>query len=172
MQMYFIGRKGDTRLGPWVPPFSELAELYPDGEEVSLFRGYNPLSGKRVKIDYLPSVNRIRVDTFYSDRDTDRNKSIHLPLRPRTRHHLRRLVTQQRGKPRAPTPAQLLATPSSLAALPAGCDSPGVLKSAGRPPASAGGAFFLVTTTLAFPCQGRLLTRQEGGVRRPGCSEL
>ena len=75
LQMYFIGRHGDTRLGPWVPPFSELAELYPDGEEVSLFRGYNPLSGKRVKIDYLPSVNRIRVDTFYSDRDTDKNKS-------------------------------------------------------------------------------------------------
>ena len=75
LQMYFIGRKGDTRLGPWVPPFSELAELYPDGEEVSLFRGSNPLSGKRVKIDYLPSVNRIRVDTFYSDRDTDKNKS-------------------------------------------------------------------------------------------------
>ena len=74
LQVYYIGRKGDTRLGPWVPPFSELVELYPDGEEVSLFRGYNPLTGKRVKIDYLPSVNRIRVDTFYADRDTDRNK--------------------------------------------------------------------------------------------------
>ena len=74
LQMYFIGSHGDTRLGPWVPPFSELEELYPDGEEVSLFRGYNPLTGKRVKIDYLPSVNRIRVDTFYADRDTDRNK--------------------------------------------------------------------------------------------------
>ena len=66
------GRYASRPLGP---PFSELAELYPDGEEVSLFRGYNPLSGKRVKIDYLPSVNRIRVDTFYSDRDTDKNKS-------------------------------------------------------------------------------------------------
>ena len=75
LQMYFIGRNGKTRLGPWVPPFSDLAAMHPEGAEASIYIGYNPLSGKRVKIDYLPSVNRIRVDTFYSDRDTDKNKS-------------------------------------------------------------------------------------------------
>ena len=74
LQVYYIGRHGNTRLGPWVPPFSELAELYPDGEEASIYLGYNPLTGKRVKIDYLPHVHRIRVDTFYADRDGDRNK--------------------------------------------------------------------------------------------------
>ena len=74
LQMYFISRHGDTRLGPWVPSFKELAELYPDGEEASIYLGYNPFTGKRVKIDYLPHVHRIRVDTFYADRDKDRNK--------------------------------------------------------------------------------------------------
>ena len=74
LQIYFISRKGKTRLGPWVPSFAELARKYPDGPEASIYRGYNPLSGKRVKIDYLPSVKRIRVDTFYSDKDNDKNK--------------------------------------------------------------------------------------------------
>ena len=74
LQVYYIGRNGKTRLGPYVPSFAELAAKYPDGDEVSIYLGYNPLSGKRVKIDYLPSVKRVRVDTFYSDKDNDKNK--------------------------------------------------------------------------------------------------
>ena len=74
LQYYFIGRHGDTRIGPWIPPFAELKAKYPSGDEVSLYKGSNPLTGKRVKIDYLPAVNRIRVDTFYADRDNDKNK--------------------------------------------------------------------------------------------------
>ena len=71
---YFIGRDGKTRLGPWIPSFAELAEKYPDGEEASIYLGSNPFTGKRVKIDYLPAVKRIRVDTFYADREHDKNK--------------------------------------------------------------------------------------------------
>ena len=76
LQVYYIGRDGKTRLGPWVPGFAELAAKYPDpaGPEASIYLGFNPLTGKRVKIDYLPSVKRIRVDTFYPDRENDRNK--------------------------------------------------------------------------------------------------
>ena len=74
LQVYFVGRKGKTRLGPWVPSFAELAANNPTGAEVSIYFGSNPLTGKRVKIDYLPSVHRIRVDTFYADREHDKNK--------------------------------------------------------------------------------------------------
>ena len=74
LQYYFIGRDGSTRIGPWIPPFAELKAKYPSGDEVSLYNGSNPFTGKRVKIDYLPAVNRIRVDTFYADRDNDKNK--------------------------------------------------------------------------------------------------
>ena len=74
LQYYFIGRKGKTRLGPWIPSFAELAQEYPDGEEASIYFGFNPFTGKRVKIDYLPAVKRIRVDTFYADREHDKNK--------------------------------------------------------------------------------------------------
>ena len=75
LQYYFIGRDGSTRIGPWIPPFAELKAKYPSGDEVSLYNGSNPLTGKRVKIDYLPAVNRIRVDTFYADRENDKNKA-------------------------------------------------------------------------------------------------
>ena len=74
LQIYFISRKGKTRLGPWVPSFAELAAKYPDGDEASIYYGFNPLNGKRVKIDYLPTVKRIRVDTFYADKEHDKNK--------------------------------------------------------------------------------------------------
>ena len=74
LQYYFIGRDGSTYFGPWVPPFAELAESYPDGEAVSIYSGPNPLTGKPVAIDYLPSVKRIRVSTFYADREHDINK--------------------------------------------------------------------------------------------------
>ena len=75
LQYYFIGRDGSTRIGPWIPPFAELKARYPSGDEVSLYNGPNPFTGKRVKIDYLPAVNRVRVDTFYADREHDKNKA-------------------------------------------------------------------------------------------------
>ena len=74
LQVYFVSRKGKTRLGPWVPSFTELAAKYPHGEEASIYFGFNPFTGKPVKIDYLPSVHRIRVDTFYANREHDKNK--------------------------------------------------------------------------------------------------
>ena len=74
LQIYYVGRDGKTRLGPWVPSFAELAAKYPDGDEASIYNGSNPLTGKRVKIDYLPTVKRIRVDTFYADKEHDKNK--------------------------------------------------------------------------------------------------
>lgn len=74
LQIYYVGRDGKTRLGPWVPGFAELQAKHPDGQEASIYLGFNPLTGKRVKIDYLPHVNRIRVDTFYADREHDKNK--------------------------------------------------------------------------------------------------
>ena len=74
LQIYYVGRDGKTRLGPWVPGFAELKAKHPDGTEASVYFGFNPLTGKRVKIDYLPHVNRIRVDTFYADRENDINK--------------------------------------------------------------------------------------------------
>ena len=74
LQIYYISRKGKTRLGPYVPSFAELAAKYPDGDEASIYFGFNPLTGKRVKIDYLPAAKRIRVDTFYADKDKDKNK--------------------------------------------------------------------------------------------------
>ena len=74
LQIYFISRKGKTRLGPWIPSFAELAAKHPHGDEASIYYGFNPLNGKRVKIDYLPNVNRIRVDTFYADKEHDKNK--------------------------------------------------------------------------------------------------
>ena len=74
LQIYYVGRDGKTRLGPWVPGFAELAAKYPGGPEASIYFGFNPLTGKRVKIDYLPSAKRIRVDTFYADKEHDKNK--------------------------------------------------------------------------------------------------
>ncbi len=74
LQIYYVGRDGKTRLGPWVPGFAELAAKHPDGPEASIYFGFNPLTGKRVKIDYLPSAKRIRVDTFYADKEHDKNK--------------------------------------------------------------------------------------------------
>lgn len=74
LQIYFISRKGKTRLGPWIPSFAELAQKHPDGPEAPVYFGFNPFTYKPVKIDYLPHVNRIRVDTFYADREHDKNK--------------------------------------------------------------------------------------------------
>lgn len=68
LQVYFIGADGSTYFGPWVPPFAELAATYPEGESASIFSGRNPLTGKQVDIDYLPSKRKLRVSTFYADR--------------------------------------------------------------------------------------------------------
>ena len=68
LQVYFIGADGKTYFGPWVPPFAELAATYPEGESASIYSGPNPLSGKQVDIDYLPSKQKLRVSTYYADR--------------------------------------------------------------------------------------------------------
>ncbi len=68
LQVYFIGADGKTYFGPWVPSFAELAATYPEGESASIYSGRNPLTGKAVSIDYLPSKHKLRVSTFYADR--------------------------------------------------------------------------------------------------------
>ncbi len=68
LQVYFIGADGSTYFGPWIPSFAELAATYPEGESASIFSGRNPLTGKQVDIDYLPSKQKLRVSTFYADR--------------------------------------------------------------------------------------------------------
>ena len=42
LQIYYIGRDGKTRLGPYVPSFAELAAKYPAGDEASIYFGFNP----------------------------------------------------------------------------------------------------------------------------------
>ncbi len=68
LQVYFVGADGKTYFGPWVPSFAELAATYPEGESASIYSGRNPLTGKAVSIDYLPSKHILRVSTFYADR--------------------------------------------------------------------------------------------------------
>ena len=67
IEYYFIGPDG-VASGPLLPSISELAGSYSAfSPTVELYRGTNPLSGKAVHVDYLPSENAIRVSTFYAD---------------------------------------------------------------------------------------------------------
>ena len=74
LQFYYIAADGSTASGPHFPCFSELAEMYPSGDRVSLLSASNPLTGKHVNVDYLPNEVKIRVSTFYpgSEYDTDK----------------------------------------------------------------------------------------------------
>ena len=57
-----------TAPGPLLPSISQLAGSYSAfSPTVELYRGTNPLSGKAVHVDYLPSENAIRVSTYYAD---------------------------------------------------------------------------------------------------------
>ena len=67
IEYYFIGPDGVTS-GPLLPSISQLAGSYSAfSPTVELYRGTNPLSGKAVHVDYLPSENAIRVSTYYAD---------------------------------------------------------------------------------------------------------
>ncbi|MDE0311864.1 MAG: hypothetical protein OXI52_06335 [Caldilineaceae bacterium] len=74
LQFYYIGSDGSTASGPHIPSFSELAEMYPSGDWVSLLSAPNPLTGKHVNVDYLPDEMKIRVSTFYPDSEYDTDK--------------------------------------------------------------------------------------------------
>ncbi|MDE0198036.1 MAG: hypothetical protein OXK78_07570 [Caldilineaceae bacterium] len=67
LRCYFIGRDGDTRIGPYIDSFDILAQMH-SGDAVSLYSGQNPLTGKPVTIQYLPANRKLRVSTFYADR--------------------------------------------------------------------------------------------------------
>ena len=67
IEYYFIGPEG-VASGPLLPSISQLAGSYSAfSPTVELYRGTNPLSGKAVHVDYLPSENAIRVSTYYAD---------------------------------------------------------------------------------------------------------
>ena len=74
LQYYFIGADGSSQAGPYMSSISELATLHTAGASVSLYSGSNPLTGKSVQINYLPSDRKIRVSTFYPDTQYDTNK--------------------------------------------------------------------------------------------------
>ena len=67
IEYYFIGPDG-VASGPLLPSISQLAGSYSAfSPTVELYRGTNPLTGKAVHVDYLPSENAIRVRTYYAD---------------------------------------------------------------------------------------------------------
>ena len=68
LHCYFIAPDGATRTGPVIESFSDLEEMHPSGDAVTLFSGSNPGSGKPVMILYLPAEKKIRVSTYYADR--------------------------------------------------------------------------------------------------------
>lgn len=68
LRCYFIGRDGDTRIGPFIDSFAILAQKHSGSDAVALYSGHNPLTGKPVTIEYLPANKRLRVSTFYADR--------------------------------------------------------------------------------------------------------
>ena len=56
------------RTGPYLPPFHDLAAAHPlEPPAVELYSGTNPMTGKPVKIYYLPLGQTIRVSTYYAD---------------------------------------------------------------------------------------------------------
>ena len=74
LQYYFIGADGSSSGGPWIASFTELAGHYAAGGGVSLYSGANPLTGKQVDINYLPSEKKLRISTYYPDNQYDVNK--------------------------------------------------------------------------------------------------
>ena len=83
----------DTRIGLWIPPFAELKAKYPSGDEVSPLQWLQP-PHRQARQNRLPASRKQNSRRHLLRRPRARQKqSLHLPLRPRTRHHLRRLVT-------------------------------------------------------------------------------
>ena len=67
LQCWFLGPKGGILAGPTLSSVSALAAAHPTGAPVSLFAGQHPLTGKSVRIDYLPALRKIRISTYYVD---------------------------------------------------------------------------------------------------------
>ena len=68
LNVYIIAPDGAITSGPAIATISELAEMHPDGDAVSLFSGANAASGKSIMIHYLPAEMKIRVSTYYADK--------------------------------------------------------------------------------------------------------
>ena len=68
LRIYLIAPGGDATTGPVLSSLSALAEMYPEGDAVSLYEGVIPGSGKPVTIEYLPADMKLRVSTFYADK--------------------------------------------------------------------------------------------------------
>ena len=74
LQYYFIGPSG-VQTGPYLSSFSELAEMHSLVQAVvELYRGTNPMTGKPIRIDYLPNEKVIRVSTYYADTPYSKDK--------------------------------------------------------------------------------------------------
>lgn len=74
LQSYFIGPDGAGYAGPYISSFSNLAQTYVYGTEVTLYSGVNPGSGKTVTIHYLPTARKLRISTYYPDTQYDTDK--------------------------------------------------------------------------------------------------
>ena len=73
-QYYFVGPDG-TQGGPLLSSISALAEIHPTGSPVAeLYHGQNPLSGKPVRIDFLPDERILRISTYYADTPSSTDK--------------------------------------------------------------------------------------------------
>ena len=74
IQYYFVG-PGGVQAGPSLSLFSELAETHSLVQAVvELYRGTNPMTGKPIRIDYLPNEKVIRVSTYYADTPYSKDK--------------------------------------------------------------------------------------------------
>ena len=67
LQCWFIGPNGGGQTGPLLSSVSSLAATHPAGAPVSLYDGQHPLTGKSVRITYLPALRKIRISTYYAD---------------------------------------------------------------------------------------------------------
>jgi len=74
LQYYFVG-PGGVEEGPYLPSVSDLAELHSAAmSAIELYRGVNPLTGKRIQVDFLPKEQVIRVFTYYADTPYSKDK--------------------------------------------------------------------------------------------------
>ena len=67
LRVYYVGPDSVTT-GELLPTLSALAEMYPDGDNVSLVDTVHQGTGKPVIIQYLPAAMKLHVSTFYADK--------------------------------------------------------------------------------------------------------
>ena len=76
IQVYFIGPDGTAQSGPSLRSVSNLVELHsPVSGVIELYNGTNPMSGKSVRIVFLPTEGVIQFITYYPDTLHDTDKS-------------------------------------------------------------------------------------------------